>query len=52
MTEGVEVMTEEQAAELDWLMANSDGVAGLRADGTVMPWDEVQRLYLPSLRGE
>jgi hypothetical protein len=35
----------EQA--LAWLIDNSDGVAGLRLDGEVMPWDEVVRLYLP-----
>lgn len=31
---------------LAWLMANSDGVVGLKLDGTVMPWPEVQKLYL------
>ena len=33
--------------EIKWLMSFSDGVSGLRIDGTLMPWAEVRSLYLP-----
>lgn len=34
--------------QLTWVIRNSEGVRGLRADGEVMPWEEVLRLYAPS----
>ena len=32
---------------LAWLVDNSDGVVGLKADGSVMPWSDVLACYLP-----
>ncbi len=34
--------------ELDWMMDHSEGVVGLNADGTVMPWEKVRELYMPT----
>ena len=36
--------------EFEWLINNSEGVQGLKLDGTVMPWREVLDLYLPNTR--
>lgn len=30
-----------------WLVDNSDGVVGLKADGTLTPWAKVLDLYVP-----
>lgn len=38
--------------QLRWMMANSAGVVGLNLDGSVMPWPEVCKLYMPGLRTE
>ena len=40
----------ELLRQLRWLMANSDGVIGLRFDGEVTPWRDVADLYAPALR--
>lgn len=47
-------MSEEAASSptpiekaLAWLIDHSDGVVGLKADGTLMPWEEVLHLYIP-----
>lgn len=32
---------------LKWLIDNSEGIAGLTVDGSVMPWEQVIDLYLP-----
>lgn len=37
---------------LAWLIDHSEGVVGLRADGEVMPWNEVVHRYLPWWSGE
>lgn len=51
MTEPV-VRDDDRAVleEMRWLVANSEGVLGLRLDGAAMTWAEVIRLYLPSWR--
>jgi hypothetical protein len=35
--------------QVKWLMENSDGVTGLRNDGSVMEWPTVVRMYVPAL---
>jgi len=34
--------------QLVWVVQNSDGVAGLRVDDSVMSWHEVVQLYVPA----
>lgn len=38
------------AAEVAWLVAESDGVKGLRPTGSVMEWGDVLSRYMPSLK--
>ena len=42
-------MLTDAIAQLEWLVQNSDGIVGLQADGGVMPWPEVLKLYAPDL---
>lgn len=49
-TAKVNVPTEVEKA-FAWLVDHSDGVVGLRADGAMMPWEEVLNKYVPYWSG-
>lgn len=37
-------------AQIQWLVENSNGVAGLSLDGSIMEWPRVIDLYLPHVK--